>query len=82
MTKECIAIIAIINLSNEERALAEVISTGLGLGRVIDRATRRGVRSGRMARRGRTGPDTLLMLHSVPCPHMFTSTVFTQCSYR
>lgn len=34
---------------------AEVISTGLGLGRVIDRATRRGVRGVQLARRGRTG---------------------------
>lgn len=54
MTQECVAIIAIMNLSNEERAPAEVISTGLGLGRVIDRATRRGVRAVRLARRGRT----------------------------
>lgn len=44
ITKECVAIIAIMNLSNKERAPAEVISTGLGLGRVIDRTTRRGVR--------------------------------------
>lgn len=50
MPKECVAIIAIMNLSNEERAPDEVISTGLGLGRVIDRATCRGVHGVRLAR--------------------------------
>lgn len=54
MTKECVAIIAIMNLSYEERAPDEVISTGLGLGRVIDRATRRGVHGVRLAWRWRT----------------------------